>query len=217
MERRNQGAEFTSRPKPLKKQLQKIDHRIWLGHGTPVTQALRMTWVDQTMQEVSHQTSAEEKDRSNEVREGNPSSSWLEAWLPKREDEMSVQPKLQIDRRDQVDAVDLWGPFTTDLEWVIAPTASGLAFLPLYQDGGWSGWVSLENDGVWEALKLSKANGVGMAMEIPEGADRLVLNYQTPGLKVGVLISLLGAASLLYWVYLVCRKQRSQVIEVDDR
>ena len=217
MDWRNLEADFTSRPKPLKEQLPKIDHRLWLGHRAPVTQALRMTWVDQTMQEDSRRTSAEDRDPSSEVRESNASSSWLEAWLLNRIDELAVLPRSQIDRRDTVDPVDLWGPFTTDLEWVIAPTASGLAFLPLYQDGGWSGWVSLENDGVLKALKLSKASGVGMAMEIPEGADRLVLNYQTPGLKVGVLISLLGAASLLYWVYLVCRKQRSQVIEVDDR
>jgi uncharacterized membrane protein YfhO len=101
------------------------------------------------------------------------------------------------------------------LEWELAPTEKVLAFLPLYQDGGWSGWVSLENKECERALELSKANGVGMAMEIPEGAVRLVLSYQTPGLKVGVLISLLGTASLLYGVYLVCRKQRSQIIEVD--
>jgi uncharacterized membrane protein YfhO len=81
-----------------------------------------------------------------------------------------------------------------------------LAFLPLYQDGGWSGWVSLENDQVERAIRLSKANGVGMAMEIPEGAERLVLSYQTPGLELGVMVSFLGIASLLYGTFVRLRK-----------
>jgi uncharacterized membrane protein YfhO len=97
------------------------------------------------------------------------------------------------------------------MEWEIAPAAKGLAFLPLYQDGGWSGWVSVKGEEASNALKLAKANGIGMAMEIPEGAVRVKLRYQTPGLKLGVLISLLGTACLLLGVYLVCLKQRSQV------
>ena len=206
VEKRNLEADFTSRPAPLKQQLPKIDHRLWLGHGDPVTQALRMTWVDQTIPMDSRQTSAEEKDSPIEGRGSEPSRSWWEAGWRNRGYEMEVLPRSQIDPGDRVDAMNLWGPFTTNMEWKIEPSARGLAFLPLYQDGGWSGWVSLENDQVERAIRLSKANGVGMAMEIPEGAERLVLSYQTPGLELGVMVSFLGIASLLYGTFVRLRK-----------
>jgi uncharacterized membrane protein YfhO len=110
---------------------------------------------------------------------------------------MQVLLRSQIDRSDQVDVVDLVGPFTTDVEWEMEPTSKGLAFLPLYQDGGWRGRVSVADEDGWKALDLWKADGVGMAMEVPKGAVRLVLSYQTPGLDLGVLVSCLGAACLL--------------------
>jgi len=206
VERRNLEADFTSRPTALKKLLQKIDHRIWWGHGAPVNQALRMTWVDQMVQTVSGQTSAQTKIRPSEGIASNRSRSWVEAWLLNKKEELEVLPRSQIDPKDHVDAVDHWGPFTTQMEWKMQPTASGLAFLPLYQDGGWKGWVSLENDDVERELVLSKANGVGMVLEIPKGTERLALQYRTPGLELGVLTSLLGTASLLYGVCLRCRK-----------
>jgi hypothetical protein len=206
VEKRNLEADFTSRPAPLKQQLPKIDHRLWLGHGDPVTQALCMTWVDQTIPMDSRQTSAEEKDSPIEGRGSEPSRSWWEAGWRNRRYEMEMLPRSQIDPGDRVDAMNLWGPFTTNMEWKIEPSARGLAFLPLYQDGGWSGWVSLENDQVERAIRLSKANGVGMAMEIPEGAERLVLSYQTPGLELGVMVSFLGIASLLYGTFVRLRK-----------
>jgi hypothetical protein len=195
--RRNLEADFTSRPKPLKEQLQKVDHRLCLGHGTQVNQALRMTWVEETMQGDPRETSAEDKNSASEGRGGYRSRSWQEAWLMNQGDEMQVLLRSQIDRSDQVDVVDLVGPFTTDVEWEMEPTSKGLAFLPLYQDGGWRGRVSVADEDGWKALDLWKADGVGMAMEVPKGAVRLVLSYQTPGLDLGVLVSCLGAACLL--------------------
>jgi hypothetical protein len=204
VERRSLNADFTSRPMSLKKQLPQIDHRLWLGVGTPVNHALRFTWVDLTTQQGWRRTNAEHQVHPSQGRGDTPSRS-----LPENPgDEMTVLPSCQIDR---IEVVGLWGPFTTDMEWEIAPAAKGLAFLPLYQDGGWSGWVSVKGEEASNALKLAKANGIGMAMEIPEGAVRVKLRYQTPGLKLGVLISLLGTACLLLGVYLVCLKQRSQV------
>lgn len=215
VERRRLDADFTSRPTPLKKQLQKIDHRIWWGHGAPVNQALRMTWVDQTMQTVSGQTSAQKKNRPIEGRGSNRSRSWLEAWLLNKKEELEVLPRSQIDPKDHVDAVDFLGPFTTQMEWKMQPTASGLAFLPLFQDGGWRGWWTTEDHEGWKALELSGANGIGMVLEIPEGAERLALGYRTPGLELGVLISLLGAASLLYGTCLSGWRLRPQILRRD--
>jgi len=57
--------------------------------------------------------------------------------------------------------------------------------------------VSVADEESGKALDLRKADGVGMAMEVPKGAVRLVLSYQTPGLDLGVLVSCLGAACLL--------------------
>ena len=77
----------------------------------------------------------------------------------------------------------LKGTFQTDKDRMLCVT------IPYSK--GWSAKVDGQN------AKIYKANGMFMGIFMTSGEHKVELNYMTPGLKIGVVISLAGLGALV--------------------
>ncbi len=76
-----------------------------------------------------------------------------------------------------------------------------LVFYAVPYEDGWSATV----DG--KAVKIEKANIGFMAVLVPEGEHTVRFSYETPGLKVGALITVVSAAVLIAYL-LICKRAK---------
>lgn len=74
-------------------------------------------------------------------------------------------------------------------------------FLTIPADNGWKIFV----DG--KETSTESAMGIFTSVKIPEGSHQITLKFEAPGLKQGVLISLICGATILMWVFLRKKKR----------
>ena len=77
----------------------------------------------------------------------------------------------------------------------------GIFVLPICYDSGWSVLV----DG--SPATLLKADAAFLAVELPEGSHTVEFQYTSPGLKVGIIISLLGILFFICFVLSLKRRK----------
>ena len=75
----------------------------------------------------------------------------------------------------------------------IEADADKLLFLSVPYSEGFTATVN------GEPAKIYLANGTFMAIEIPEGVSEIALNYSTPGLRYGAMISAVSVSIYLLW------------------
>ena len=73
------------------------------------------------------------------------------------------------------------------------------------------GWKAIVDD---KQIDIIKANGM-MAIIVPEGKHHVVFHYKTPGLRVGIWVSVISfAIFLVYVVYMVKLKKGSKKVKI---
>lgn len=77
-----------------------------------------------------------------------------------------------------------------------------LVFFSVPYEDGWSATVN------GEKAKIEKVNSGLMAVFCKEGGNKIRFNYMTPGLKVGLLISIAGILILIGYIILANRKRK---------
>lgn len=83
---------------------------------------------------------------------------------------------------------------------------NGWIFVAIPFEKGWNAYV----DG--DKVEILKANIGFMAIPVQKGQHKIILQYNTPYLREGIIISCLGIVSLLAWCW-VLRKQGTEVKE----
>lgn len=98
--------------------------------------------------------------------------------------------------------------FTTDnngFSAVAESSADRLIFFSVPYESGWSATVN------GQPAEIEKVNVGFMAVKVPAGEAQIRFNYETPGLKIGIFLSIAGF--LILGVYVFRSRQRKRWIE----
>ena len=98
--------------------------------------------------------------------------------------------------------------FTTDNNGFSAVAESDADRLIFFSGPYESGWSATVNG---QPAEIEKVNVGFMAVKVPAGEAQIRFNYETPGLKIGILISIAGF--LILGVYVFRSRQRKRWIE----
>ncbi len=107
--------------------------------------------------------------------------------------ETLVQDSLRLKQT----AADTFDFTDSGFNATVTRNTRSLVFFSVPFDEGWSATV----DGV--AAKIEKVNAGFMAVEVEAGVSEIVFDYETPGLKKGIIISLGTIAVFLFYMLLV--------------
>ena len=116
---------------------------------------------------------------------------------------------LRLEEREQVvEAKRLSTPVeltrtATGLEAIYERVEPGLAYYTIPADRGWTATVNGED------VTLLTANGF-LLVPLPEGRSELILHYEVPGQRAGMLLSGGGVLGLLLWCWPLAKQKLSQ-------
>ena len=135
----------------------------------------------------------------------------LRHYDPKTDGEAGAGQLEEISRGHQEECSSDVVRTTSSYASTILADSEKYAFYSIPYDSGWSAYVDGKKTGILDI------NGM-MAVRIHAGRNRIELRYTVPGLKAGLILSLMGlAASALYIALCRIRKKRGTLLLTDRR
>lgn len=115
------------------------------------------------------------------------------------DDELYQQFLLDVDDRNRL-SVDTFvangDTFTSDTSF----TEDKLVVFSVPFDKGWS--CSVITNGKHTPLEIEKVNGGFIGVRVPSGNHTLSFSYETPGLKLGLIVTIIGVLTLVSYMVL---------------